>query len=315
MNKEEFLNSISDTKLYVNGKFNEIIEKLNKLHISYFINGHQNPSEYPFMYISLKTSEEYCDLEILSDNNMNYFKESKKQEIYPNNILDSNINEFKDGDILVTYEAIFIYKKIDDGYGYYCAKFFDDSKLIIHGINSYSDTECWTHDNVRFANNIEKESFINHINKKGYYWNKNINELIELPKLHQIINSSHGICIYEGIHNDEILSSCTHSILDIFKIDYGCELEFGSIYGFRDATPYEKKCIISELNKKGYCYSEEFGICASQAIEFKPFDKVIVRNSFKEWTPNFFWKKADDGKFIVISGEKYELCMPFENYE
>lgn len=48
--------------------------------------------------------------------------------------------------------------------------------------------------------------------------------------------------------------------------------------------------------------------------EFKPFDKVLVRDEDnKKWVPAFFWTKNDE--FIVIGGSRWNQCIPYQGNE
>lgn len=69
-----------------------------------------------------------------------------------------------------------------------------------------------------------------------------------------------------------------------FKKDL-CEL--------RLATEEEKKQLFSALEKKGEAWDSEHKMIVDlkPKVEFKPFDKVLVRNTdTEEWFPGFFEK-------------------------
>lgn len=56
-----------------------------------------------------------------------------------------------------------------------------------------------------------------------------------------------------------------------------------------------------------------FGI-DTQNREFKPYDKVLVRNTNTNWMPAYFAQKCSTG-FRVIGGELFAYCIPYEGNE
>lgn len=50
--------------------------------------------------------------------------------------------------------------------------------------------------------------------------------------------------------------------------------------------------------------------------QFKPFDKVLVRNGDNKWKPAFYGYRIDNRYSYVTSGDfKYEQCIPYEGNE
>lgn len=59
-----------------------------------------------------------------------------------------------------------------------------------------------------------------------------------------------------------------------------------------------------------------FGIEKKEEYEFKPFDKVLVKDHYEdsEWRCSLFSHKNEDGLYICVSSI-YEQCIPYEGNE
>lgn len=100
----------------------------------------------------------------------------------------------------------------------------------------------------------------------------------------------------------------------------------------RLATEEEKQKLFYALkesnDKKAKEYLKRFfGVEQKQEYEFKPFDKVLVSDDYKDskWSCDFFSHKNEDGLYVCI-GHIWENCIPYneqtehllgttENYE
>lgn len=109
------------------------------------------------------------------------------------------------------------------------------------------------------------------------------------------------------------LSSPTSSIafrISFFKKDL-CEL--------RLATEEEKKQLFDALAKKGKAWDAEKKAILDlkpKKSEFKIFQKVLVRNyNGEEWIPGFFFRIHNDGcRYILVCGEIYKQCIPYNDH-
>lgn len=109
------------------------------------------------------------------------------------------------------------------------------------------------------------------------------------------------------------LSSPTSSIAfrtSFFKKDL-CEL--------RLATEEEKKQLFDALAKKGKAWDAEKKAILDlkpKKSEFKIFQKVLVRNyNGEEWIPGFFFRIHNDGcRYILVCGEIYKQCIPYNDH-
>lgn len=115
-------------------------------------------------------------------------------------------------------------------------------------------------------------------------------------------------------------------------IAFGTENSFCRLKGSRLATEEEKQKLIDALKASKDPKAKEclkiLGIEVKQEFEFKPFDKVLVRDNGGFWICSLFShisKKQDKYKYITVTGS-FENCIPYneqsahllgttENYE
>lgn len=51
-------------------------------------------------------------------------------------------------------------------------------------------------------------------------------------------------------------------------------------------------------------------------FEFKPFDKVLVRDgNVYEWQPELFYKINEEGKYCTLGNVEWSQCIPYEGNE
>lgn len=81
----------------------------------------------------------------------------------------------------------------------------------------------------------------------------------------------------------------------------------------RFATEEEKKQLFSALEKEGKAWDagKKMIIDLKQKVEFKPFDKVVVRCSEADrWSIDFFSYKAPNG-YICTGDAWFGYCLPY----
>lgn len=87
----------------------------------------------------------------------------------------------------------------------------------------------------------------------------------------------------------------------------------------RLATKDEKEIMLSELKRQGLFWNEETKELKkiNKEHEFKPFDRVLVRDDEEErWRISLFAKKETDADFPYrCMGEVYSFCIPYEGNE
>jgi len=87
------------------------------------------------------------------------------------------------------------------------------------------------------------------------------------------------------------------------------------------ANEKQKNILIGHLKRDWRNTAKEylerfFGIEEKEEYEFKPFDKVLVRDDIKDskWSCDLFSHKNEDGLYVCI-GRIWEKCIPYEGNE
>lgn len=115
---------------------------------------------------------------------------------------------------------------------------------------------------------------------------------------------------YIGFHavlcqNDELL------LEEPFREDDG-DIEL------RHATDSEKQQLFDALAKENKKWDAEKKAIVNlpKKSEFKIFQKVLVRNyNGEEWIPGFFFRIHNDGcRYILVCGEIYKQCIPYNDH-
>lgn len=90
---------------------------------------------------------------------------------------------------------------------------------------------------------------------------------------------------------------------------------FGGKMNF--ATDSEKQQLFGALAKEGKAWDvkKKQIVDLKQKVEFKPFDKVLVRDSYDDmWRACFFSHIRKDGKYVTTSFT-WKFCIPYEGNE
>ena len=196
---------------------------------------------------------------------------------------------FKDGDVLVHTQndrfIMSIYKSNESAVIINTHAIFWDRG---EGLSVGMKICCYT-DSTRFATEEEKQKLFDAIKAEGYHWNsetKTLEKLIE-PKFKV------GDRI-KDIYFDRKVGK-------VVKIhDKRYELDDGKFLYFQDENAYE----IS---------NEKFDI-----LTLKPFDKVLVRNTNKDyWMISMFGYIGNYDKqyFMCIANSSFYQCIPYEGNE
>lgn len=92
--------------------------------------------------------------------------------------------------------------------------------------------------------------------------------------------------------------------------------------GVKYATKEERQQFFEALAKKGKAWDAEkkqIIDLKTKVEELKPFDKVLVKDDYYgSWKPALFWKivdVADLHPYIVVGGNRYRYCEPYEGNE
>lgn len=199
--------------------------------------------------------------------------------------------------------------------------YWNTSPKYICGINSNAHfvigTYGWTSDFYIPASEEAKKKLFDKMEEAGYKWNVNTLELEKIPKFK------------EG----DVIIDKKGSIFLISRIlDVGGTLEMAAVLNKEGLiinpnvwqNPYDKSIaskedrnkLFSVITKEGYRYDKELHTLIKQ--DFKPFDKVLVRDSKnEEWSINIFSYYDEENKNYpyVCLCNRYNKCIPYENNE
>ena len=131
-------------------------------------------------------------------------------------------------------------------------------------------------------------------------------------------NEFHYIFIYRDKNNDKTNFYAAIDDRDTLWIEDNRITSNDDISELRLATEEEKQKLIDAFKASKEPKAKEylkrfFEIEEKQEYEFKPFDKVLVRDdNEKRWIPNFFWGKGDI-MFRTIGGTFWNQCIPYND--
>lgn len=107
-----------------------------------------------------------------------------------------------------------------------------------------------------------------------------------------------------------------YAVLSNGKLEIGTSVCMGYSES-RLANEEERQIFINALKSTKHPSAKEylkrfFGIEAKPEYNFKPFDKVLVRQKdFHLWVARFFDRVSDEGKFVCTDSLNYEYCIPY----
>ena len=131
-------------------------------------------------------------------------------------------------------------------------------------------------------------------------------------------NNYHYILIYEGQDDEHIYRYVTMLENNSLIIEKDSYFTKPKDYSMRYATEEEKQQLFGALEKEGKAWDAEKKAIVNlpKKSEFKIFQKVLVRNyNGEEWIPGFFFRIHNDGcRYILVCGEIYEQCIPYNDH-
>ena len=234
---------------------------------------------------------------------------------------------WKKGDVLVSTDRnvhIIFEKFEDDAYTKFRGKHYlwEEGGSMV----SFEENECYIQtSDFNKANKEDAQEYIHKIEKElGGKLNMETLE-IEKPQpefkdgdiVAIVVRKCTHIAIFQsrqeayiGFHavlcqNDELL------LEEPFREDVG-DIEL------RLATDSEKLQLFEALAKEGKRWNEDKKMLVDlpKKCEFKIFQKVLVRNyNGEEWIPGFFFRIHNDGcRYILVCGEIYKQCIPYNDH-
>lgn len=131
-------------------------------------------------------------------------------------------------------------------------------------------------------------------------------------------NNYHYILIYEGQDDEHIYRYVTMLENNSLITEKGSYFTKPKDYSMRYATEEEKQQLFGALEKEGKKWDAEKKAIVNlpKKSEFKIFQKVLVRNyNGEEWIPGFFFRIHNDGcRYILVCGEIYKQCIPYNDH-
>ena len=120
--------------------------------------------------------------------------------------------------------------------------------------------------------------------------------------------------IFIAAIKDDIVSKALINIrYEDYEVNYN-EYRFGRNRNLRLATDSEKQQLFNALTKEGKAWdAEKKQIVDLKEYQFKPFEKVLVRDSYDDmWRASFFSHiKEDDGRYVTTCFT-WKFCIPYE---
>ena len=228
---------------------------------------------------------------------------------------------WKKGDVLESMEGskILFDKWASEDY----TKFLGKIKVL--GNSHCYDTAYYT-----LASKEEALEFIKSVEEIN---NGKLNlETLEIEKQYEFKNGDIAFADYGNRQDVFIVSGITglsegySSFISIdlssLTLSMACRISFfkRNLCELRLATEKEKQQLFDALAKEGKAWDAEKKLIVDlkPKIEFKPFDKVLIRDCSGEiWRPSFFARYLTYGRdpYQVIGGERVKLCIPYEGNE
>lgn len=124
--------------------------------------------------------------------------------------------------------------------------------------------------------------------------------------------------IFIAAIKDDIVSKALINVrYEDYEVHYN-EYRFGHNRSLRLATDSEKQQLFEALAKENKAWDAEKKqiVDIKKELQFKPFEKVLVRDSIDDvWRASFFSHiKEDDGRYVT-TGLSWKFCIPYEGNE
>lgn len=177
----------------------------------------------------------------------------------------------------------------------------------------------WTSEFYIPASEEAKKELFDKIVEAGYKWNTDTLELETIEPMFKegdvVIDDQGNLCLVSKIRDDGFITIAaalyTNKILNV----YTSNTVTRSIQLVSIASITDRNTLYSALVREGYIYDKEQHILVKQ--EFKPFDKVLVRNSgFEPWKIDFYSTYMENKSYpYICAANDYKICIPYEGNE
>lgn len=236
---------------------------------------------------------------------------------------------WKKGDVLVCTDgkAEVIFERFDDNnYTSFVGKHYIESYGKDGDLLDYEQEHFGTTANYTKESDETAQTYINTIEKRlGGKLNL---DTLEIEKTQPEFKDGDIVAL--------VVRKCTH--IAIFQSRQGAYIGFHAVLcqndellleePFREdvgdielrlATDSEKQQLFDAIEKDGKAWDAEKKAILDlkpKKSEFKIFQKVLVRNyNGEEWIPGFFFRIHNDGcRYILVCGEIYKQCIPYNDH-
>lgn len=186
-----------------------------------------------------------------------------------------------------------------------------DEKLVVH--------HTWYNNFYIPASEEAKKKLFDKIAEAGYKWNADTLELEKIESKFKegdvIVDKLDNLCLVSKIKNNNVIIVIavlyTNDTLETYNsgVVERCSLEVTF------TSTANRNRLLSALVRKGYKYDEKQHKLIKQ--EFKPFDRVLVRNgAILPWKAEFFSSYDPNNGFpYSCIGNRYIYCIPYEGNE
>lgn len=176
----------------------------------------------------------------------------------------------------------------------------------------------WTSEFYIPASEEAKKELFSKIAEAGYKWNANTLELEKIESKFKegdvVVDRNGDIILVSKTNDSRIISNAVLYTNGDFIIYSDAITYFVSDINF--ASIEDKNKLFSALVREGYRYDEKQHRLIKQ--EFKPFDKVLMRNEDNQlWRGCLFshYRKDFYFPYVCVGCSAYKQCIPYEGNE
>ena len=226
----------------------------------------------------------------------------------------------KKGDIMMipnSYHAFITTGEFtDNGSVMFICGVDEDNEFIINPGNA-----GWTKDFYIPASEKAKKRLFDKMEAAGYRWNADTLELEKIESKFKegdvVIDDQGNLCLVSKIRDDGFITITAALYRNKILNVYTSNTITRSIQLVSIASTTDRNTLYSTLVREGYKYDKEQHKLMKQ--EFKPFDKVLVRDDINEkWILSIFGCYEDevdkDFPYVCLNG-RYCYCIPYEGNE
>ena len=192
----------------------------------------------------------------------------------------------------------------------------EDNEFIINPGNA-----GWTKGFYIPASEKAKKKLFDKIEAAGYRWNADTLELEKIESKFKegdvVIDDQGTLCLVSKIRDDGFITIIAALYRNKLLNVYTSNTVTRSIQLVSIASTTDRNTLYSTLVREGYKYDKEQHKLMKQ--EFKPFDKVLVRDDINgKWIPSIFGYYEDEidthFPYVCLNG-RYGYCIPYEGNE